>query len=571
MVQTLSSDDYEQLGRSYYKKKQYEKAVEAFTTAIETSTSATAISSLYDRRAATHDKLENLNAALQDGRDAIRANKQDVRGYLRTASVLEKKNMLDKAVAIYAYGLKHVPVEHRDEFALLQQLHDRMTRKLAPAEAIDPMHILPMELWSMVIEYLSFKHRVKCIRVNRAWKNYITKQPHLWTDLDLSGAQKPVGRKFIRNAINHSNYGVTRAVIHRFQHADVLRNIASACKSLTTIEILSLDLMLSSSIVEMAQCARGLRKVIVSTDMTMDAASQILRFCPHLEHAEFRAIDFFFQDPEWKGPFTNLHTLKIYGMKKNMRTMVQLNLRHLVTQTPLLHTLELRNWNNPADIGLGFDLASVPLKHLTLSDVNMRWMPHLPPTLETLYWQPTSGTDLFIPPDADTNDYPLPKLSSFSLHDAHELRLDDFTTLLGTDDDPPTSTPLTHISLKGHYNRKDLTLFSPAGLFTTSPRLLTPSLHTLSLNTMEVTDDDIEALLTHPVSGLRAVHLASTRVTGASVQMLADALPQLASLNLDLCAGIRGRGAIEYARTKGVAVSYSMVVPSSSGRKVRYA
>jgi len=68
--------------------------------------------SLYDYRAATHEKLADFNAAVKDGREAIRLNKRDVRGYLRTGSVLQKLNKLDTAVNIYKYGMKNVPVDN---------------------------------------------------------------------------------------------------------------------------------------------------------------------------------------------------------------------------------------------------------------------------------------------------------------------------------------------------------------------------------------------------------------------------------------------------------------------------
>ena len=112
MARTMSTEEYQELGKSYYKQKQYEKAVKAFTTGIEAAVIPSV--NLYDYRAASYEKLTDFNAAVKDGRETIRLNKRDVRGYLRTASVLKKMNKLDTALNIYKYGLKNVPVDNKD-------------------------------------------------------------------------------------------------------------------------------------------------------------------------------------------------------------------------------------------------------------------------------------------------------------------------------------------------------------------------------------------------------------------------------------------------------------------------
>lgn len=106
MARKMSPEEYQELGRRYYKLKQYEKAVETFTQGIDTAPTV----GLFDHRAAAYDKLKEYNAAIKDGREMIRLDKQDVKGYLRTASVLEKMEKLDTALGIYKYGMKNVPV-----------------------------------------------------------------------------------------------------------------------------------------------------------------------------------------------------------------------------------------------------------------------------------------------------------------------------------------------------------------------------------------------------------------------------------------------------------------------------
>jgi F-box/TPR repeat protein Pof3 len=56
---------------------------------------------------------------------------------------------------------------------LLQQLLNKLTRKMSPIKATDPLKVLPVELAEMVLSYLSFKEMVNCIRVNRSWKDFL--------------------------------------------------------------------------------------------------------------------------------------------------------------------------------------------------------------------------------------------------------------------------------------------------------------------------------------------------------------------------------------------------------------
>jgi F-box/TPR repeat protein Pof3 len=108
MPRTLSSSEYAELGKRYYALKEYQKALDAFTEGIEASTNTDI--SLFDYRAATWEKLANLQQALSDGRSMIKADKTNARGYLRTAQILQKMGKPDVALGIYEYGLRNVPL-----------------------------------------------------------------------------------------------------------------------------------------------------------------------------------------------------------------------------------------------------------------------------------------------------------------------------------------------------------------------------------------------------------------------------------------------------------------------------
>lgn len=108
----MSSEEYEALGRNYYKQQKYDKAVEAFTEAIEAKVRPTV--DQYDQRAACFEKLKIFNAALKDGREMIRVDKQNIKGYLRTGGILQKVNKPEKAIGIYKYGMEQVPVYNKN-------------------------------------------------------------------------------------------------------------------------------------------------------------------------------------------------------------------------------------------------------------------------------------------------------------------------------------------------------------------------------------------------------------------------------------------------------------------------
>lgn len=135
MPRSMTPEEYQELGRRYYKLKQFDKALQTFNDAIDASPTL----SLHDHRAACYDKLGEYKAAVEDGRAMIKLDKQDVRGYLRTASVLEKMELPERALGIYKYGMKHVPVDDKNfqvgckDKALMCDVH--MLTSPAPAAA----------------------------------------------------------------------------------------------------------------------------------------------------------------------------------------------------------------------------------------------------------------------------------------------------------------------------------------------------------------------------------------------------------------------------------------------------
>jgi F-box/TPR repeat protein Pof3 len=142
----------------------------------------------------------------------------------------------------------------------------------------------------MVLEHLAFRNMVNCMRVSKGWRDYLSKLRQLWLHLDLSDAKRPVSRSFVDKAVRRSQYRLTRFTVHRFQHLDVVVNVARACKELSDIELLSLPHQASASLIEVARRANNLKRYVLHTELSIDTIQQILYHRPTLEHAEFRSI-----------------------------------------------------------------------------------------------------------------------------------------------------------------------------------------------------------------------------------------------------------------------------------------
>jgi len=91
-------------GRACYKRGDYKRAVELFDRAIGHGVSV----QLLDNRAACHEKLDNLQAALKDAKQIIQLSREDPTGYLRAGKVLLKMDKSPVALDIYTHGLRCV-------------------------------------------------------------------------------------------------------------------------------------------------------------------------------------------------------------------------------------------------------------------------------------------------------------------------------------------------------------------------------------------------------------------------------------------------------------------------------
>lgn len=456
---------------------------------------------------------------------------------------------------------------------LLQQLHDKLTRKLSPAKAVDPLTVLPVELAEMILEYLSFKNLINCMRVSRGWRDYLQKLPRLWLHLDMSAARRPVPSSFVDKAVRRSQYRLERLTVHRFDRLDVVKNVAKACKNLRDVRILSLPMQTAESLIELVKLSPNLQKFVISPEITLGTCAEILRYGPKLRHAQFLVTKSAHR-PDWTGPLPCLEYLSIAYPGRGQVEGADINT--LLALTPSLSYLDVAKIvvEQP-------EIEHLPLKTLILSKTDSSTASIYPASLRDLTVE--SPDDSAWEMETSIRRNSLPNLTRLDLNNVRFLCAPFFTKLLDRPDPeraeanpspqnhrPVNATPLQHLAVRGTLDDNVTGLFrTPGNVLSTSPRILTPALTSLALYDLPVNDDEIEALLTHKTS-LKSIDLSGSRVTGASIKMLVDGLSTLKSIRLDNCDFIVGRDAIEYAERRGVTVHYrGMDREVGKGRKVR--
>ncbi len=445
---------------------------------------------------------------------------------------------------------------------------------------MDPFTTLPVELAEMVIDYLSFRQMVNCMRVSKGWSNYLAKLPNLWLHLDMSGARRPVRRSFVAQAVRRSQNRLTRVTVHRFDHMDVLKNIAKACKNLRELNIITLPFAASGSLIEISQSAVNLKKLVILPEVTPDTVTQIFQHRPDLEHIAYGGIRNSRNTTDWKGPFPALKSFSAEAVDKN-QSVISTGLVDMVKQVPALESLTLIKWVGLDDLWPNLLSLSPPppLREVILKDVVFMVFPWLPSTVQRLHID-LSGMGHLRPSSILLRTW-LPELTDLRLKGYSDLDFQDLSALLdyrSNKDDPnaPPDTsfvkdakPLRSFALGGVLRDPGQGLFQGGGsVISGSLRTLTPALRHLDVAGLPCDDDEIEALLAHDLR-LESIDLSSTVVTGASIKMLADKLPTLRTIKVDQCRKINGRDAIHYAERKGITVSYRLEEPRGE-RRIRY-
>lgn len=100
----MSAEEYKAQGNQYFAAKDFTKAIEYFTKAIEAS--ATPNHVLYSNRSASYASLKNFTKALEDAQECVKVNDSWAKGYNRVASAHHGLGNLDDAKTAYKKALE---------------------------------------------------------------------------------------------------------------------------------------------------------------------------------------------------------------------------------------------------------------------------------------------------------------------------------------------------------------------------------------------------------------------------------------------------------------------------------
>lgn len=180
--------------------------------------------------------------------------------------------------------------------------------------------------------------------------------PNLWSNLDFTGASRPVNLGAVQKYIKRSKGKVTRATLDRFgaNTEKVPRYITSRCKGLQELKIPAG--YVGSSILQAAPCASNLNTLIVSSQchITAETAIEILFHCPNMENAEFWSVTS--EDHRWQYQYfpkeSTMPRLRSLTLRSGMprsyhplhRARRSLFVNELVRFAPKLRKLSIANW-----------------------------------------------------------------------------------------------------------------------------------------------------------------------------------------------------------------------------------
>ncbi|TKA75188.1 hypothetical protein B0A55_05175 [Friedmanniomyces simplex] len=541
-------------GRACYKRREYRKALDFFDNAIGRAPSV----QLLDNRAACHDKLNDLTAALKDAKKAIQLQKEDPTGYLRAGKILVKMEKLSVALEIYSHGLKNV--KHAGQgYELLRTAHGELMSQLSPPKSVDPLTVLPRELAEQILEYLTFQQRTNACLVSKQWKSFIRSVPSFWQHLDLSDARRKVRPAFISRAINVGRHKLTKATLGGLYDFD--KTLAGLIRHCALEELALLDTGLQSqNLVDLLRQSSRLKALTIhkGTQIGEGTLKQLLAILP----ISLESLVCYLPDHKTldlgKRPFGRLTTLSLcVGRFHALGYLFQ----SVATFMPHLRSFTARQSLGQANhTSVPLDLTV--LDKLECLDLRVRWTGSnrlkLPSSLQVLRLDINHQFEIIT--DPAVTEVRLPRLTELLL-DVPDVS-DLLHAALGADDadEEASSSSIHTLTLPAWSLRLDeLKAILKRPRLQRLKHLVTPHQSEIEHHITMVT----ESLL-----ALETVDVSHTLITGIELKQLVG-MPYLKRITVINCPNL-GRDAVLWARSQGVVVDDRAGSGDQGGRKVRY-
>ncbi|KAK1074819.1 hypothetical protein LTR74_000663 [Friedmanniomyces endolithicus] len=547
-------------GRACYKRREYAKALEFFDNAIGRAPSV----QLLDNRAACHDKLNDLPAALKDAKKAIQLQKEDPTGYLRAGKILVKMEKESVAFDIYSHGLKNV--KHAGQgYELLRTAHVALMNRLSPPKSVDPFTVLPRELAEQILEYLTFQQRMNACLVSKQWKSFFRSVPSLWQHLDLSDARRKVRPAFISRAINVGRQRLTSATLHKLYDFD--KTLAALIRHCPLQDLTLLDTgVQSQNLVDLLREAAQLRalRILEGTQIGQRTLKQLVAsLSTSLETLVCYAPDNIMVDLETR-PYHRLTTLKIcvgrFAALDTFFEAVATCMPHLRFFTAHQDLCQASHTPVPLDL--------TALDKLECLDLRLRWRGcvdvMLPTTLRLLRLHVPH--ECVLTTSASITEVRLPRLAELLLDVPSVAAL--LHAILGVEDTDAEAEELVSdihtLALSARYvgiceYTNDLTAAFQRRRLRQLKHLITPH---------ESEIERFASMVAESLQALESIDVSGTKITGVEMKQLVG-MPRLKRITVKDCPHL-GRDAVQWARTQGVVVDDRPSGVFHSGLKVRY-
>ncbi|KAI9842562.1 MAG: hypothetical protein M1837_007075 [Sclerophora amabilis] len=502
--------------------------------------------SVLDNRAATYEKLGRLKAALQDGKRIIEEQKSEARGYLRVGKILQMMDKKALAQEIYGRGL-------------LVAMHNKQLGSQTRS-SVDPIMILPAELFYMVAALLKPMTLVVCLRVSKKWHDHLNALTSLWTVLDLSLTGRPIRNLAFRACIKRAQGRIGSATLNHstLKMSHPLRLLTSNCRNLKYLDLRE-GFKMMGSILEAMPHVKSLNTLLLpDCEITFEGITRILGTCKCLCRAEFGTVCIPFYAGSWPTGLTNLRTLRLNIAQPSELDGVILKIDDLVERAPNITELILTGWGGIPSHTYSFS-KFLRLESLDLSRNLTNFFPELPPSIRSLN---ISHRGMLRP----VGFLNLQNMEMANLVSLERLRMENIDEL--------AVSSLIKLLRPSIGVRKSLSIAQAAFMDTATMVELARSGVLADVTELSVAgtfvDDDGIIALTSASPNLIRLDLSSTNVSGISVKALVIRPEMnLKWLGLTHCASV-SPDAVELARSKGVVVDYQMAERSKSGKKVRY-
>ncbi|ETS81440.1 hypothetical protein PFICI_06442 [Pestalotiopsis fici W106-1] len=129
-------------------------------------------------------KTKDYKLGLIYGQNLIRIAPRDPRGYLRLGQLLRLTKKQATALAVYQQGIALVARANPQHPGLVALQEQEKTTSKALIQ-IDPVHVLPTELFIQVLRNLKTKNYCGILRVSKSWKTFIERTRGLWTEQEF--------------------------------------------------------------------------------------------------------------------------------------------------------------------------------------------------------------------------------------------------------------------------------------------------------------------------------------------------------------------------------------------------